>query len=171
MFGIRALITMLSLSSIFSLSRFHSHIRRESCRLIAKESFFRGAQHKKHVLHSKKDGKDFDFIDAEIIEEKSKTPLENIVPPAIGNFVGNAFNKISKVVGNAAEYIGLVKRKDDEEFSSRRSSSAELKRMRSEVDSAFANTGLIGGLAAQMMKTFGGIMIESMGKILLIISF
>ena len=119
---------------------------------------------KKYTLRSRNDGKDFDFIDAEIVDD-DKAGTKSVLPPVlqpIGSFFNNAAKGVFKTIKNSAESVGILKKAEPEPDD--RSNSAQLKRMRDEVDSAFANTGIIGGVVGQLVKSFGGLLLENLGE-------
>lgn len=121
---------------------------------------------KKYTLRSRNDGKDFDFIDAEIVDDdKAGTNAKSVLPPVlrpIGSFFNNAAKRVFKTIKNSAESVGILKKVEPEPDD--RSNSAQLKRMRDEVDSAFANTGIVGGVVGQLVKSFGGLLLENLGE-------
>ena len=125
---------------------------------------FEDTSGKKYTLNSRNDGKDFDFIDAEVVND-DKTSSKSVLPPVlqpIGSFINNAAKGIFKTMKTSAESVGILKKAEPEPDD--RSNAAQLKRMRNEVDSAFANTGIIGGIVGQLVKSFGGLLLENLGE-------
>jgi len=126
-------------------------------------SFYsRGKQHSKIFnVHSARKDRDFDYIDVEVVDQDTKKEGKK---SSMGNIIETTKQKISSVLSNVAETIGIKRNtKLDIDTIQSRKSSAELKRLNAEVDSAFANTGLFGGLMKQIVKSVGSTLLEGFG--------
>ena len=146
----------------YTVGFIHGRGKRYSIKSIAHKRFEERSK-EKYTLHSRNDGKDFDYIDAEIVDDDKakKSVLPSVLRP-IGSFISNTAKGIFANMKTSAESVGILKKSEPD--TDDRSNSAQLKRMRAEVDSAFANTGIIGGIVGQMVKSIGGVLMENLGS-------
>mmetsp|Transcript_26929 Transcript_26929/g.36982 ORF Transcript_26929/g.36982 Transcript_26929/m.36982 type:complete len:310 (-) Transcript_26929:6501-7430(-) len=135
--------------------------------------YSRGKHHPKIFnIHSERKDRDFDYIDVEVVDEggskkeKSDPLQENSLLKPIGNIIDTAKQKLSSLISNVAESVGIKRKTAESDYDTlqSRKSSSELKRLNAEVDSVFANTGLFGGLMKQMVKSVGSTIFEGLAE-------